>query len=74
MKATSIVNKIAEFNYLLYNHRYDIILVAETWLKDYISNGFIDPKGAYCTIHYDRCNTRGDGVVVLSRKLTLLMR
>ena len=37
-------------------------------MKDYISNGFKDPKGAYCTIRYDRCNTRGDGVCELISK------
>jgi len=68
LNARSIVNKIAEFYYLIYSHRYDIIFVVETWLKDYITNGFTDPKGAYRIIRYDRSSAKGGGVCVLISK------
>jgi len=69
--AQSVVNKLLELQYIMYNFDYDCIFITESWLHDGIHNGIIDPGGLYTVIRKDRVRrvgVRGGGVCILIRR------
>lgn len=66
--AQSIVNKLPELQYVMYNSSYECIFVTETWLHSDVCDGVIDPRGWYCVFRKDRVGVRGGGVCMLVRK------
>lgn len=67
LNARSIVNKLPDLHYLLYEESYDVIFLTETWLKPVMPDGFIDPRHLYSIIRRDRCSG-GGGLCALIRK------
>ena len=55
----NIVNKVPELQQLLYYENYDILFVAETWLRKNISSGILDPNKHYNVLRKDRTNSTG---------------
>lgn len=62
--ARSLNNKISEFTYFLENSKYDIILITETWFKNYTPDGLICCKN-YNVYRFDRKIGKGGGVICL---------
>ena len=76
--AQSIVNKLCELHHILYQGKFDIVFITESWLHEGISSGLLDPESQYYVIRNDRANVRngtcgrGGGVCALiSRTLTI---
>jgi len=57
-----LCNKTTELHELLYNNDFNIIAVTESWLSSNISNGLLDPQGAFHVLRRDRTGTSGGGV------------
>ena len=66
--AQSIVNKLTELQYVLYNTNCDCLFITETWLSSYISDGQIDPQNKQCIIRKDRPHGKGGGVCAIVHK------
>ena len=69
--ARSIVNKICELHYLLYNNNVDICFITESWLHDGIHTGLLDPESRFTVLRKDRNQSvlsDGGGVCVLIKK------
>jgi len=60
--ARSLGNKLDEFHQLLYSNKYDILCVTETWLRDGVSSGLLDPNSAYSILRKDRVVSHHGGV------------
>ena len=69
LNARSIVNKLPELHYLLYNNNYSVICITETWLHSEITGGLLDPLSIYHTIRKDRVGSHHGGVAVLIKRL-----
>ena len=65
INARSIVNKLQQFQSLVYTNSYDFIGITETWLSNKIYNNEILPSG-YVVFCKD-CLTRGGGVMLAVR-------
>ena len=68
LNARSIVNKLPELHYLLYNNNYSVICITETWLHSEITNGLLDPQAIYHIIRKDRVGSHHGGVAVFIKK------
>ena len=66
--ARSIVNKLCELQYLLYNTDIDIFVITETWLHTGIMSSLLDPRSLFTILRKDRIESKGGGVCVLVRK------
>ena len=62
MNTRSIVNKLTQFNSLIYYKDYDIIAITETWLSDNLLDQEIIPT-SYTIYRKDR-SPRGGGVML----------
>jgi len=63
--ARSIVNKLCELHYLLYNIDLDICFITESRLHPDVNSGVLDPDGQFTVVRYDRrehTTSRGGGV------------
>lgn len=70
LNARSLVNKLPDLHYLLYNCDAnnlspDVIFVTESWLNETISDGMLDPENKFTVIRQDRFGLRGGGFVPL---------
>ena len=59
---------MSELHHLLYNGKFDILLITETWLHDDIISGLLDPDGMFHILRKDRHYSRGGGVCAFIRK------
>ena len=66
--ARSLNNKLSTLHNLLYTNSYDVVVVTESWLKSYHSNGLIDPEGRYNIIRHDRLTMGGGVCSFISKK------
>jgi len=65
--ARSVVSKISELHYLLYQVRYDVYFITETWLHDDVCSGLLDPQSQFTVLRKDRTVSKGGGVCALIR-------
>jgi hypothetical protein len=65
-----VLNKLVDFNHLIYSDCIDLVFVTETWLKPNVPNGLLDPDNKFEIIRYDRPYRVGGGVgILVSKKL-----
>jgi len=63
LNAPSVVNKIEELHFLLYNTDCDIVFGTETWL-----HGLLEPHAQYTIVRKDRDSCKGGGVCAFVSK------
>ena len=65
LNARSLRNKLSELHALLKCSRPEILIVTESWLDSSVSDGVVDPTGAYTIYRHDRMSRVGGGVLAL---------
>ena len=65
--ARSIVSKVSELHYLLYQVQHDVYFITETWLHDDVCSGLLDPRSQFTVLRKDRAVSKGGGVCALIR-------
>jgi len=65
LNARSIVNKLSELHHLLYVDNCDMVFITETFLQEYVGNGFLDPSAMFSILRKDRQDGKGGGVCAI---------
>jgi len=65
--ARSVVSKVSELHYLLYQVWHDVYFITETWLHDDVCSGLLDPRSQFTVLRKDRTVSKGGGVCALIR-------
>lgn len=69
--ARSLVNKVQDLHCLLASHRYDVVCVTETWLRDDVDDCILIGGTEYSIYRKDRCDRVGGGVCVFVNNRTV---
>ena len=65
LNARSIVNKLSELHHLLYVENCNMVFITETFLQEYVGNGFLDPSAMFNILRKDRQDGKGGGVCAI---------
>ena len=64
----SIVNKLSDIHYMLYNCACDCAFISESWLHDGICDGLLDPECKFTVVRKDRVASKGGGVCAFIKR------